>query len=202
MTANEGVMLRDILEECRDGRDGGAFNEVVVMLESTAASAEVWMDFDDLRFTPDGSRRHSHAPGYVQNPGGGVRPHHQRPGPAVLPAMDARRRRQPRPCASTCGSPTTTPPTRRAMSSSCRCWRSTPALSPSPPKPTAPRAATRRPTSLEITDKPPRPVGVVVSRDKRAPTRGAPTENTLRQVGATLVVAPVATQPVPGQSPG
>ncbi len=27
---------------------------MVVMLESTAASAEVWMDFDDLRFTPDG----------------------------------------------------------------------------------------------------------------------------------------------------
>ena len=49
-----GVTLRAILEECRDGRDGGAFNEVVVMLESTAASAEVWMNFDDLRFTPDG----------------------------------------------------------------------------------------------------------------------------------------------------
>ena len=48
------VMLRDILEECRDGVDGIGFNEVVVMLESTAASAEVYMDFDDLRFTPDG----------------------------------------------------------------------------------------------------------------------------------------------------
>ena len=54
MAATEGVNLRAILEECRDGRNGGAFNEVVVMLESTAASAEVWMDFDDLRFTPDG----------------------------------------------------------------------------------------------------------------------------------------------------
>ena len=52
-TADE-VKLRAILEECRDGSNGGAFNEVVVMLESTAASAEVYMDFDDLRFTPDG----------------------------------------------------------------------------------------------------------------------------------------------------
>ncbi len=46
--------LRTILEECRDGAGGIGFNEVVVMLESTAASAEVYMDFDDLRFTPDG----------------------------------------------------------------------------------------------------------------------------------------------------
>ena len=46
--------LQSILEECRDGADGIGFNEVVVMLESTAASAEVYMDFDDLRFTPDG----------------------------------------------------------------------------------------------------------------------------------------------------
>ena len=28
----EEVTLREILEECRDGRDGGAFNEVVVMM--------------------------------------------------------------------------------------------------------------------------------------------------------------------------
>ncbi len=54
MSVTEGVTLRAILEECRDGKDGGAFNEVVVMLESTAASAEIYMDFDDLRFTPDG----------------------------------------------------------------------------------------------------------------------------------------------------
>ena len=54
MAATTEVKLRAILEECRDGRSGGAFNEVVVMLESTAASAEVYMDFDDLRFTPDG----------------------------------------------------------------------------------------------------------------------------------------------------
>ena len=46
--------LQSILEACRDGSDGIGFNEVVVMLESTAASAEVYMDFDDLRFTPDG----------------------------------------------------------------------------------------------------------------------------------------------------
>ena len=49
-----GPTLRAILEHCRDGVDGIGFNEVVVMLESTAASAEVYMDFDDLRFTPDG----------------------------------------------------------------------------------------------------------------------------------------------------
>ena len=49
-----GPTLRAILEQCRDGVDGIGFNEVVVMLESTAASAEVYMDFDDLRFTPDG----------------------------------------------------------------------------------------------------------------------------------------------------
>ncbi len=54
MTATEGLTLRSILEECRDGTGSGAFNEVVVMLESTAASAEIFMDFDDLRFTPNG----------------------------------------------------------------------------------------------------------------------------------------------------
>lgn len=54
MTEANRVMLRGILEECRDGVDGIGFNEVVGMLESTAASAEVYMDFDDLRFTPDG----------------------------------------------------------------------------------------------------------------------------------------------------
>lgn len=53
-TPNPDVTLRAILEHCRDGADGIGFNEVVVMLESTAASAEVYMDFDDLRFTPDG----------------------------------------------------------------------------------------------------------------------------------------------------
>lgn len=51
---SNGATLRAILEECRDGVDGIGFNEVVVMLESTVASAEVYMDFDDLRFTPDG----------------------------------------------------------------------------------------------------------------------------------------------------
>ena len=54
MSEANGVMLQGILEECRDGVEGIGFNEVVVMLESTAASAEVYMDFDDLRFTPDG----------------------------------------------------------------------------------------------------------------------------------------------------
>ena len=54
MAESNGSTLQNILEECRDGADGIGFNEVVVMLESTAASAEVYMDFDDLRFTPDG----------------------------------------------------------------------------------------------------------------------------------------------------
>ena len=54
MAGSDDTGLRNILEECRDGVDGVGFNEVVVMLESTAASAEVYMDFDDLRFTPDG----------------------------------------------------------------------------------------------------------------------------------------------------
>lgn len=53
-TQSAGANLRAILEECRDGRSGIGFNEVVVMLESSAASAEVYMDFDDLRFTPNG----------------------------------------------------------------------------------------------------------------------------------------------------
>ena len=54
MAESTASTLQNILEECRDGVDGIGFNEVVVMLESTAASAEVYMDFDDLRFTPDG----------------------------------------------------------------------------------------------------------------------------------------------------
>ena len=54
MASTHHSTLRTILEECRDGSQGIGFNEVVVMLESTAASAEVYMDFDDLRFTPDG----------------------------------------------------------------------------------------------------------------------------------------------------
>ncbi len=54
MVERNGSTLQNILEACRDGADGVGFNEVVVMLESSAASAEVYMDFDDLRFTPDG----------------------------------------------------------------------------------------------------------------------------------------------------
>ena len=54
MAERTASTLQTILEACRDGADGNGFNEVVVMLESTAASAEVYMDFDDLRFTPDG----------------------------------------------------------------------------------------------------------------------------------------------------
>ena len=54
MAETTDIVLRTILEDCRDGMEGIGFNEVVVMLESAAASAEVYMDFDDLRFTPDG----------------------------------------------------------------------------------------------------------------------------------------------------
>ena len=42
-------MLREILEDCQPG-----FAEVVLMLSNPVSSAEVYTDFDDLRFTPDG----------------------------------------------------------------------------------------------------------------------------------------------------
>ena len=97
MTASTDVALRDILEECRDGADGIGFNEVVVMLESTAASAEVYMDFDDLRFTPDGrivtlmvpGGTHMHLDTSVQNSGGRIHTNHQRSGAAVVSIVDA-----------------------------------------------------------------------------------------------------------------
>ena len=43
-------MLRQLLEEC----EKGGFAEVVLMLSNSAASAEVYTMFDDLRFTEDG----------------------------------------------------------------------------------------------------------------------------------------------------
>ena len=43
-------MLRQILEDCQPG-----FAEVVLMLSNSVSSAEVYTNFDDLRFTPDGN---------------------------------------------------------------------------------------------------------------------------------------------------
>ena len=48
-------MLRQILEECHQGFDEVGFNEVVLMLSNTAATSEVYMMLDDLRFSEDGN---------------------------------------------------------------------------------------------------------------------------------------------------
>ncbi|MDE2844348.1 MAG: hypothetical protein OXN21_13340 [Chloroflexota bacterium] len=48
-------MLRQILEECHQGFDEVGFNEVVLMLSNTAATSEVYMMLDDLRFSDDGN---------------------------------------------------------------------------------------------------------------------------------------------------
>lgn len=47
-------MLRQILEECNQGFDQVGFNEVVLMLSNTAATSEVYMMLDDLRFSDSG----------------------------------------------------------------------------------------------------------------------------------------------------
>lgn len=47
-------MLRQILEECQQGFNQVGFNEVVLMLSNTAATAEVYMSLDDLRFSEPG----------------------------------------------------------------------------------------------------------------------------------------------------
>ena len=47
-------MLRQILEECQKGFDEVGFNEVVLMLSNTAATSEVYMNLDDLRFSEQG----------------------------------------------------------------------------------------------------------------------------------------------------
>ena len=44
-------MLRQLLEECQQGFHQVGFNEVVLMLSNTAATSEVYMTLDDLRFT-------------------------------------------------------------------------------------------------------------------------------------------------------
>ena len=47
-------MLRQILEECQRGFNQVGFNEVVLMLSNNAATSEVYMMLDDLRFSEDG----------------------------------------------------------------------------------------------------------------------------------------------------
>ena len=48
-------MLRQLLEECQQGFHQVGFNEVVLMLSNTAATSEVYMELDDLRFSQDGN---------------------------------------------------------------------------------------------------------------------------------------------------
>lgn len=48
-------MLRQILDECHQGFHQVGFNEVVLMLSNTAATSEVYMMLDDLRFSEDGN---------------------------------------------------------------------------------------------------------------------------------------------------
>jgi hypothetical protein len=47
-------MVRQILEDCQKGIEGMGFNEVVLMVSNTVTTAEVYMMFDDLRFTEKG----------------------------------------------------------------------------------------------------------------------------------------------------
>ncbi len=47
-------MLRQILDECQQGFDQIGFNEVVLMLSNTAATSEIYMMLDDLRFSEPG----------------------------------------------------------------------------------------------------------------------------------------------------
>ena len=44
-------MIRQILEHGQKGVDGIGFNEVVLMLSNTVTTAEVYLNFDDLRFS-------------------------------------------------------------------------------------------------------------------------------------------------------
>ena len=47
-------MIQTILEQCQKGFKGVGFNEVVLMLYNSVATAEVYMNLDDIRFTDDG----------------------------------------------------------------------------------------------------------------------------------------------------
>ena len=88
MSSTEGVTLRSILEECRDGRNGGAFNEVVVMLESTAASAEVYMDLAAVRVAlvrrQSGANRRGRSIGHCPSGPGSAQ---SRPNPGPIPTQ-------------------------------------------------------------------------------------------------------------------
>ena len=46
-------MIQKILEHCQKGSHGVGFNEVVLMLYNSVATAEVSMDMNDIRFTDD-----------------------------------------------------------------------------------------------------------------------------------------------------
>ena len=48
-------MIQKILEQCQNGSHGVGFNEVVLMLYNSVATAEVYMNMDDIRFTDDGN---------------------------------------------------------------------------------------------------------------------------------------------------
>jgi hypothetical protein len=48
-------MIQKILEQCQKGSHGVGFNEVVLMLYNSVATAEVYMNMDDIRFTDDGN---------------------------------------------------------------------------------------------------------------------------------------------------
>ena len=47
-------MIRELLEECQRGTNGVGFNEVVLMLSNSVTTAEVYMMFNDLRFSESG----------------------------------------------------------------------------------------------------------------------------------------------------
>jgi len=49
----KGTMIQKILEQCQKGSHGVGFNEVVMMLYNSVATAEVYMNMDDIRFTDD-----------------------------------------------------------------------------------------------------------------------------------------------------
>ena len=48
-------MIQKILEQCQNGFHGVGFNEVVLMLYNSVATAEVYMNLDDIRFNDDAS---------------------------------------------------------------------------------------------------------------------------------------------------
>ena len=51
----ETYMIQKILEECQKGLHGVGFNEVVLMIYNSVATAELYMNMNDVRFSDDGS---------------------------------------------------------------------------------------------------------------------------------------------------